>query len=24
LAQGPNGELYVSEDLKGTVYKITY
>ena len=24
LAQGPNGELYVSEDLNGTVYKITY
>lgn len=24
LAQGPEGELYVSEDLNGTVYKITY
>jgi len=24
LAQGPNGELYVSEDLNGTVYKISY
>lgn len=24
LAQGPNGELYVSEDLKGTIFKITY
>ncbi|WP_034256050.1 PQQ-dependent sugar dehydrogenase, partial [Arenibacter latericius] len=24
LAQGPNGELYVTEDLNGTVFKITY
>ncbi|QNF33764.1 PQQ-dependent sugar dehydrogenase [Adhaeribacter swui] len=24
LAQGPDGALYVSDDLKGTVYRITY
>jgi glucose/arabinose dehydrogenase len=24
LAQGPDGSLYVSEDKKGTIYKITY
>ena len=24
LAQGPDGELYVSDDLGGTVFKITY
>lgn len=24
LAQGPDGALYVSDDVKGTVYKITY
>lgn len=24
LAQGPNGELYVSDDLGGTIFKITY
>lgn len=24
LAQGPDGALYVSDDLKGTIYKITY
>lgn len=24
LAQGPDGALYVSDDLKGTVYKISY
>lgn len=24
LAQGPDGALYVSDDLQGTVYKITY
>ena len=24
LAQGPDGSLYVTDDLKGTIYKITY
>ena len=24
LAQGPDGALYVSDDVKGTIYKITY
>jgi glucose/arabinose dehydrogenase len=24
LAQGPDGSLYVSDDVKGTIYKITY
>ncbi|HSU49318.1 MAG TPA: PQQ-dependent sugar dehydrogenase [Segetibacter sp.] len=24
LAQGPDGALYVADDLKGTIYKITY
>ncbi|PSR55722.1 sorbosone dehydrogenase [Adhaeribacter arboris] len=24
LAQGPDGALYVSDDLKGTIYRITY
>jgi glucose/arabinose dehydrogenase len=24
LAQGPDGSLYVSDDLKGTIYRITY
>ncbi len=24
LAQGPNGELFVSDDLNGTIYKISY
>lgn len=24
LAQGPDGELYVSDDLNGSIYKITY
>jgi glucose/arabinose dehydrogenase len=24
LAQGPDGSLYVSDDSKGTIYKITY
>ncbi|MGZ3763025.1 MAG: PQQ-dependent sugar dehydrogenase [Mucilaginibacter sp.] len=24
LAQGPDGSLYVSDDLKGTIFKITY
>jgi glucose/arabinose dehydrogenase len=24
LAQGPDGALYVSDDLKGTIFRITY
>ncbi len=24
LAQGPDGSLYVADDVKGTVYKISY
>lgn len=24
LAQGPDGSLYISDDVKGTIYKITY
>jgi glucose/arabinose dehydrogenase len=24
LAQGPDGSLYVSDDLKGSIFKITY
>ena len=24
LAQGPDGALYVSDDVKGTIFKITY
>ena len=24
LAQGPDGSLYVTDDQKGTLYKITY
>jgi glucose/arabinose dehydrogenase len=24
LAQGPDGALYVSDDLKGAIFKITY
>ena len=24
LAQGPDGSLYVSDDNKGTIYKISY
>ena len=24
LAQGPDGSLYVSDDVKGTIYKIVY
>ena len=24
LAQGPDGSLYVADDQKGTLYKITY
>jgi len=24
LAQGPDSSLYVSDDSKGTIYKITY
>ena len=24
LAQGPDGALYVSDDVKGTIYRITY
>jgi len=24
LAQGPDGSLYVTDDNKGTIYKITY
>jgi glucose/arabinose dehydrogenase len=24
LAQGPDGSLYVTDDVKGAIYKITY
>jgi glucose/arabinose dehydrogenase len=24
LAQGPDGALYVSDDLKGTIFRISY
>ncbi|HEX6890088.1 MAG TPA: sorbosone dehydrogenase, partial [Chryseolinea sp.] len=24
LAEGPDGALYVTDDVKGTIYKITY
>jgi glucose/arabinose dehydrogenase len=24
LAQGPDGSLYVSDDVKGTIYRIVY
>lgn len=24
LTQGPDGSLYVSDDVKGTIYKISY